>query len=305
MSFLIRLLGRLPLRLLHWLGSALGWAVYAADPVYRRRLRDNLARSGLAGSPSALKRLRRRAVAEAGKAVTELPCFWQRPQATLAQWVRVTRGQVLLDEARAHGRGILFLTPHLGAFELTPQWYGLAHPITVMYRPPKLAWLDPLVRAGRARGQVELVPADLRGVRSMLRALRSGQAAGLLPDQAPGAGEGIWADFFGRPAYTITLVARLAQSTGATVLMAVGRRLPAARGYELEFHALSDPLPEDPQQAARAINAAVEAVVARYPEQYLWSYNRYKRPAGSPPPPTPPPQAPPPPAVGPAAPVRP
>ncbi|MCE2948328.1 MAG: lysophospholipid acyltransferase family protein [bacterium] len=289
MHFLIRLLGRMPLRVLHWLGAGLGWIAYAADRTYRGRLSENLARSGLAtghtAAPGGLGRVRRRAIAEAGRTIAELPAFWLRPQAALARWVRVTVGQQHLDEAHARGRGILFLTPHLGAFEITPQWYGLARPITVMYRRPKLAWLDPIVRAGRGRGQVSLVGADLGGVRAMLRALRAGQAAGLLPDQAPGAGEGVWADFFGRPAYTITLAARLAKSTGATVLMAVGRRLPAARGYELEFHPLPDPLPEDPQQAARAVNAAVEAVVARCPEQYLWSYNRYKQPAGAPPPP--------------------
>ncbi len=284
MRFLIRLLGRVPLRVLHGLGAALGWLVYASDRTYRHRLRENLARSGVA-DPLRLARIRRRAIAQAGRSVAELPCFWLRPQATLARWVRVTRGQQHLDAAHARGRGILFLTPHLGAFEITPQWYGLERPITVMYRRPKLAWLDPIVRAGRGRGQVTLVGADLGGVRAMLRALRSGQAAGLLPDQAPGAGEGVWADFFGRPAYTITLAARLAHATGATVLMAVGRRLPAAAGFELEFHPLPDPLPEDPVQAARAVNAAVESVVARCPDQYLWSYNRYKQPAGAPPPP--------------------
>ncbi len=283
---LIRLLGRLPLRVLHWLGAALGWLAWASDRTYRRRLSENLARSGLAHGPGS-SRMLRRAVAEAGRTIAELPCFWLRPQSTLVRWVRVTAGQQYLDEAHARGRGILFLTPHLGAFEITPQWYGLARPITVMYRRPKLAWLDPLVRAGRGRGQVRLVAADLGGVRAMLRALRAGQAAGLLPDQAPGAGEGAWAPFFGRPAWTITLVERLVRATGATALMAVARRLPSARGYELEFYPLPDPLPEDPAAAARVLNAAVEAAVARCPEQYLWSYNRYKQPAGAPPPPGP------------------
>lgn len=284
MLFLIRLLGRLPLRVLHWLGAALGWAAYACDRTYRARLRENLARSGLGDLPGS-RCILKSAIAEAGRTMVELPCFWLRPQATLARWVRVTAGEALVDDAHARGRGILFLTPHLGGFEITPQWYGLARPITVMYRRPKLGWLDPLVRAGRGRGHVELVSADLGGVRAMLRALRAGQAVGLLPDQAPGAGEGVWADFFGRPAYTITLAARLARSTGATVLMIMARRLPTARGYELEFHPLPDPLPEDPVRAARAINAAVEALIARCPAQYLWSYNRYKQPAGAPPPP--------------------
>ena len=284
MHFLIRLLGRLPLRVLHWLGTALGWVAYATDRRYRHRLRENLARAGIAEGAE-LARIRRAAIAGAGRTLAELPCFWLRPQSTLARWARVTEGQHWLDQAHARGRGILFLTPHLGAFEITAQWYGMARPITIMYRRPKLAWLDPILRAGRGRGHVELVGADLGGVRAMLRALRAGQAVGLLPDQAPSVGEGVWAAFFGRPAYTITLAARLARSTGATVLMPVGRRLPAARGYELEFHPLPDPLPDDPALAARAINAAVEAVVTRDPGQYLWSYNRYKQPAGAPPPP--------------------
>jgi Kdo2-lipid IVA lauroyltransferase/acyltransferase len=281
---LFRLSGRLPLWLLHALGSALGWLVYAVDPVYRRRLRANLAAAGVASTPADLARIRRGAIAHAGRTVAELPCLWFRPQATLARWVRVSHGQSLLDEARARGRGILFLTPHLGAFEATVQWYGLTEPITVMYRRPKLRWLDPILRRGRGRGQVTLVGADLRGVRAMLRELRAGRATGLLPDQAPGAGEGVWADFFGRPAYTMTLAARLAQATGATVLMTAVRRLPAGRGYTIEFSRVTD-LPDDPEAAARAINAAVETVVRARPEQYLWSYNRYKRPAGAPPPP--------------------
>jgi len=281
--FLFRLVGALPLGLLHRLGSTLGWLAARIDPVFRRRLDENLTGAGVAASPEALARLRRQAISEAGKTLTELPFFWFRPQAALLRRVTQVNGRQFIEQALGRGRGILFLTPHLGAFDLTAQWYGHHWPITVMYRQPKLAWLDPVVRAGRARGQVELVSADLRGVRAMLRALRAGRAVGLLPDQAPGAGEGVWSTFFGRPAYTMTLAARLAQSTGATVLTAVGRRLPDAAGYEIEFAPLAAPLPADPVLAARAINAAIEGLVQRDPGQYLWSYNRYKQPAGAPP----------------------
>ncbi len=283
---LFRLVGRLPLPLLHALGVLLGWVAYVADPVYRRRLRANLQAAGVARGPGELSALRRQAIGHAGRTLAELPYLWFRPQAALARRVRVRRGQDALDAAQAAGRGILFLTPHLGAFECTVQWYGLSEPITVMYRRPKLAWLDPVLRAGRARGQVQLVGADLRGVRAMLRELRAGRAVGLLPDQAPGAGEGVWAPFFGRPAWTMTLAARLAQAAGASVLMTTACRLPYARGFALEFDLLPS-LPADAQAAALAINEAVEAVVRRHPGQYLWSYNRYKRPAGAPPPPVP------------------
>lgn len=280
----MRLTGRLPLALLHLVGVLAGWIAWAADPVFRRRLRANLRTSGLPADEPAARRLAREAIAATGQAVLELPWIWFRPQAEVAARVRVVQGESLLREAQDAGRGILFLTPHLGAFEVTPQWYGARWPITVMYRRPRIAWLDPLLRAGRARGRVALVPADLSGVRALLRALRAGEAAGLLPDQAPAAGEGVWAPFFGRPAWTMTLVGRLAQSTGARVLMAFARREPG-RGYALEFHPVDLPGDGDPAACARALNAAVEAAVARGPGQYLWSYNRYKRPAGVPEPP--------------------
>ena len=81
--------------------------------------------------------------------------------------------------------------------------------ITIMYRPPKLKWLEPLMLAGRQRWHAKLVPANLRGVRLLYKALKNGEAVGLLPDQTPGVGEGVWAGFFGRPAYTMPLVSRL------------------------------------------------------------------------------------------------
>jgi KDO2-lipid IV(A) lauroyltransferase len=152
-------------------------------------------------------------------------------------------------------------------------------PLSVLYRPPKLRWLEPLMIAGRSRWQATVAPANLKGVRMLYRALARGEAVGLLPDQAPGAGEGVWADFFGRPAYTMTLVRRLQQRSGAAMIMAFAERLPGGAGYRLHLEAL----PAERFDEA-ALNRAVEAQVRRRPEQYLWSYNRYKIPAGAKPP---------------------
>ena len=132
------------------------------------------------------------------------------------------------------------------------------------------------MRAGRARGQVSLAPANIKGVRLLYKALRRGDAIGILPDQAPGVGEGEWADFFGRPAYTMTLVTRLQESSGAAVIMAFAERLAQGGGYRLHFRAVAA-APLDPA----ALNRAVEDVVGGCPAQYLWGYNRYKVPAGA------------------------
>jgi Kdo2-lipid IVA lauroyltransferase/acyltransferase len=186
----------------------------------------------------------------------------------------------------ARGKGIIFLTPHLGCFEITSQYYASHHSVTVLYRPPKLRWLQPLLEVGRLHGQVSLAPTDMSGVKALLKALKRGEAIGILPDQTPGNGEGVWADFFGRPAYTMTLAARLARSTDAAVILIYAERLPRGEGYDVWLEPLPVGLPEQPAEAARFLNAAIESLIRRHPAQYLWSYNRYKTPSGAEPPPS-------------------
>jgi KDO2-lipid IV(A) lauroyltransferase len=231
------------------------------------------------GDERRCRALLRRAVSEAGKGVTELLALWFGPEERIATLVTECRGWEAVEAARAGGRGVIFVTPHLGCFEILALYGAARLPLTVLYRPPKQRWLEPLMMAGRQRARAVAAPANLRGVRMLYRALERGEAVGLLPDQAPGAGEGVWADFFGRPAYTMTLPRRLQQATGAQVITAFAERLARGAGYRLHL----EPLRADPLDEA-ALNRALEAMVRRCPEQYLWSYNRYKVPAGVAPP---------------------
>jgi KDO2-lipid IV(A) lauroyltransferase len=194
-------------------------------------------------------------------------------------------GAEIIEQAHQRGRGIVFLTPHMGCFEVTAQayaeCYGGGHPITVLYRPARKPWLRNLIDTARARPGLATAPATLAGVRQMMRALRRGEAVGLLPDQVPPEDMGVWAPFFGKPAYTMTLAGRLAQQTGASVLLAWGERLPRGRGYVVRFSAFDEPLPESLEaqaESAAAINRAMERLILQRPQQYLWGYDRYKAP---------------------------
>jgi KDO2-lipid IV(A) lauroyltransferase len=178
------------------------------------------------------------------------------------------------------GRGIVFLTPHLGCFEMTAQQIALRTALTVMYRPPRKAALKPLVEGARARHNLHLAPANLSGVRILAKTLKSGQPIGLLPDQVPQEGEGVWAPFFGRNAYTMTLPAKLAQLGKADILLVYAERLPKGRGYVVRFVPFEGELSGNPAGQAAAINRAMEQLIARCPAQYFWSYNRYKQPQG-------------------------
>jgi KDO2-lipid IV(A) lauroyltransferase len=280
-----RLLARMPLGVLHALGSLLGWAIYGISPTYRRHLRDNLAAAGYAGA-----RLRRAAIAEAGKMVLESPRVWLRPRAETLALLRGTDGIEHYDAARAAGKAIVLLTPHIGCFEICAQAFAVRHPITVLYRASKQEWLQPVIDRGRAQPGVSLASADLAGVRLLLAALKRRETVGILPDQVPGVGEGEWAEFFGRPAYTMTLAAKLASRADVVCLMVAGERLARGAGYVLRIRPMPPALPGE--SGPRHVNRAVESMVRLLPAQYLWGYNRYKRPAGAPPPPASPPPAP-------------
>lgn len=280
MVFLFRLFSRLPLFVLHNLGAALGWITWLASPTYRRHMRENLELAGL-------QEVRNAAIAEAGKGVAELPRIWLRPKEELLALVARVSGWEHVEAARAAGKGVLYLTPHLGCFEIVAQYLaakpsvdGVVHPITVLYRRPRQDWLAPLMEQGRGLN-LKLAPADLGGVRRLMKALKHGEASGMLPDQVPGNGEGIWTPFFGKPAYTMTLAARLAEG-GATVLMTYAERLHYGAGFHLHFQPLAAPLTGDLAARVAQLNREVETVIRLCPEQYLWGYNRYKRPKGAP-----------------------
>jgi KDO2-lipid IV(A) lauroyltransferase len=238
-------------------------------------LKENLCASGLCTDDDAGRRLLRQAIAEAGKGAIETIAVWFGSDERVARLVACD-DWALAEAAQRAGRGIILLTPHLGCFEIAGLYAAQHLAITVLYRPPKMRWLEPLMIAGRRRWRASLAPANLAGVRALYRALRRGETVGLLPDQAPGVGEGVWADFFGRPAYTMTLVRRLQAATGAAVIMVFAERLPRGAGYRMHLETVpTDGLDET------ALNAAVERMVRRCPTQYLWSYNRYKVPAGA------------------------
>ena len=230
---LFRLLSTLPLFFLHAIGTLGGWLVYLASASYRGKLKDNLFR---AGYPAALPQ----AISESGKSMFELPFIWcAAPQrvlrtATIENW---ELAQAALDAKT----GVIFLTPHLGCFEIIAQAIATKTPLTALYRPPRKAALKPLIEGARGRHNLLLAPANLAGVRTLFKALKKGQAIGLLPDQVPQNGEGIWADFF----------VPFDETPGHT-----------------------------PEQRTLAINLAMEKLIARCPAQYIWSYNRYKTPPG-------------------------
>ena len=281
MVILFDVLARLPLSILHRLGALLGWVIYLASGRYASRLLENLYKAGVARSEAEARRMLHANVREMGKGIMELPWVWRRSLGSVVASVQQCHGWEYFEAAHAQGKGVIVLTPHIGCFEVIGLYIAARQPMTCMYRPPRWKFLDTLMHEGRERGQMKLAPTDMGGVRQLLKTLKRKEVIGVLPDQVPGNGEGEWSSFFGRPAYTMTLVGRLAEASGAAVVMCHCVRLPRGMGYELHFTPVSF---ESTASVPVQMNTALEAVIRTCPEQYLWSYNRYKVPRGALPP---------------------
>lgn len=272
LNLITKLIAALPLPVIHRLGAWLGWLLHVCVPSAKHLQQENLKQSGLYLNKAELKRAIHTNISEIGKSILETLAIWQWPQDKVLAYVKSCDNWHLVKDALAAGKGLIFLTPHLGCFEITSIYYASKHPITVLFRPPKQSWLAPLIDAGRIKGEVKLAPANVQGVRSLMQALKNNEAIGMLPDQIPAAGEGEWAPFFGKAAYTMSLASKLAEKTGASVIMAFGERLADGKGFvihltKLENHAIATPA---------LLNAAIEAQITQCPCQYHWSYNRYK-----------------------------
>lgn len=269
---LLWIIAALPLPIVHLLGTVLGWLVVGISPKTSRMMADNIRASGISTDPATQRKILRANIAESGKALLETFAIWKRSDRRVLSWVKQCDGWDDVEAALAKGKGIIFLTPHLGCFEITSIYYAAHHPIAILYRPPRQTWMMPMIAKGRTRGLARLAPANAKGVKELLVALKKGEAIGILPDQVPAQGEGEWAPFLGRPAYTMTLASKLAQKSGASVMMVFGERLALGRGYHLRFI----PLDDGCINTVAGLNQAVETQIRQCPQQYMWSYNRHK-----------------------------
>jgi KDO2-lipid IV(A) lauroyltransferase len=272
----LRLFGKLPLRTLHRLGAAIGrfslWR--GSRTAHYTSVNLRIARRGL--DPVAHRALLRSVMEESGKSATEIAGIWGNDAERTLDWVREVRGEALFDAALAAGKGVIIAAPHLGCWELLNYWLCRKTPMAILYRPPRIAAVEGLLRKVRGALAPEQVRAEGAGVRTLYKRLAAGGTVGILPDQKPRAGEGEFAPFFGRDALTMVLLPRLAARTGATVLFAFAERLPDGAGYRIHLLPAPEGLTEaDLAVACRALNRGVENCVELAFAQYQWHYKRY------------------------------
>lgn len=206
----------------------------------------------------------------------EIAYFWVGKVDKYAKITISVPEKSLLDEAVAEDRGVLLACPHLGHWELVNYFLASHYELLALYRPPKIAELDDFMTRSRERFGGQLIPASAKGIKTLYRELHHQKVLAILPDQEPGATGGVFAPFFGVEAWSMTLVNRLLKKTNAHLLYCFAER----KSYShYEIHLLpGDNKNYDPDinKAVTALNAGVEKCILRCPEQYQWSYKRFK-----------------------------
>ena len=286
MHWLFKLLSLLPLRVLQLIGAGIGGLTFKMSATLRKRTKENLAQAGYTD-----EQLPERIGRNTGRQALESLWVWYRPAETVLKRVSVTpKAQKIIEEAMTGQRPIVFMTPHIGCFEVLPVWLASNYyertqrKIAVLYRPPRNPILLKIVGQARQAPGIDACPTTISGIKRVIRGLRNGHTFGSLPDQVPSFGEGVWVDFFGKPAYTMTLPVKVARQFDAVRIFAWAHR--DNHGWTLDAECWEDELSGDMKTDVLEMNKRIENIVRRMPEQYGWSYNRYKHVSGTPPRPT-------------------
>lgn len=282
LKFVILLTSYLPLKLAHGIGTLIGW-IYQVKPSKMKRVAQvNIERCFPELDTNQQHQLLQDTLLETGKLISEMGIMWGRDASSVLSLVKSVEGEELIQQAIQQKRGVLLAMPHIGSWELVALYCAKHFPMTTLYRPPKLKGFDQKIRQARQRTGATLVPTDNTGVRALSRALKNAEVVGILPDQEPGTGKGLFANFFNIPTYTMSLLPRMASKFNSQVIYGYAERLPAGRGFKIVFKAPSQNLPDNNLQTATEImNNDIEQLVRQHPAQYQWIYKRFKtRPEG-------------------------
>lgn len=277
---LVQLIGWLPRPIARKIGAATGALAYGAFPRLRQVGRENLVLALPEKPPAEREQILRGVYRSLGWQLAE---FCRMRHYTLAQASRFIRYEGLENylHARAQGKGVLVLTGHIGAWELSSFYHSLAgYPMNMVIRRLDNPYLDRFVNRIRClHGNRVLHKDDF--ARRLIAAMRHGDTVGILMDTNMTPPQGVFVDFFGRPACTAAGVARVAQRTGAAVLPGYLVWEPAENRYVLHFlpaltlvHTGDDG--QDAVANTQLFTSVLESIIRQYPDQWLWVHRRWK-----------------------------
>lgn len=258
------------------LSVVIAWLMYAFNVRESRVTRRNFELVLPSVSQPERDLLHRRVLQSTALQTFEMLRTWTHSPSANLRRIRCVFGEEIFRTAREQQRGVIVAAPHFGNWELLNQWLAEQGPIAIVYRPGRSALIDAFLKHVRGIPHVVQVKAEATAVRQLFKVLKAGGTVGILPDQQPKLGEGVFAPFFGVQAFTMTLISRLAHRTEATIIFGWCQRYGTGFEFDLHFDQAESLLSSaDPIKAAAALNRGIERIVQRDMTQYQWTYKRY------------------------------
>lgn len=220
-------------------------------------------------------RLTKSSISHSSALLLETPAIWLRGKSCLTNIVTEVVGLDIIENAKLKGKGIIYISPHLGNWELLGIYLAQIGSLTCLFQPPKNKYLCNLIKNSRTLAGIKLAPTNQRGVSQLLKTLKAGGSIGILPDQVPDAGVGICSEFYNQPAKTMTLTSNLLKRTNATAVMAFAQRQD--QGFKIVFKSPASTIySEDLEESVKGMNLSIEDCIKDAPEQYCWEYQRLR-----------------------------
>ncbi len=278
---MLKVISLFPHGFLQLCGRMIGNIVFRFSVGVNRVARTNLERCFDGLQEERLRELHKESLIESATTMLEIGYVWNRPVDKILRSVIKVEGGDELKAAFENNNGVILAAPHFGSWEILGLWCAERYPCSYLYRPPKLKALEQMMIAARSRNGANIVPTNTTGIKKLFKALKHGEIVGILPDQEPASGEGIFAPFFNIQANTMVLLSKLAAKTQAVVFVSYAERVPG-KGYILHFKKLSKDINScDIATSVRELNNGIEKEIRKHPAQYQWIYKRFKsRPAG-------------------------
>ena len=272
-GFFLSFCSHLPLKLNHFLGAFIGYFLYLFNTDAKKVTLQNIAICFSELSNDERHSLVKKSLIETGKNLTESSLVWNQSFAKNAKYIRNIHGASHLDTDEK----TILLVPHLGCWEITGRVIANNRAVTFLFKPLKEQQQNQYLFKRRNQGNLTMASADKSGILKLQRALKQGELIGMLPDQDPGQEGGIIAPFFNHSVNTMTLLVRLAKKHNARVVMCWANRLKKGKGFDLNFEPLDlTSSSDDLLEQVTLMNRAIENLIKRFPDQYMWSYRRFK-----------------------------
>tara|TARA_R110002096_G_scaffold141847_6_gene296835 strand:- start:169 stop:1044 length:876 start_codon:yes stop_codon:yes gene_type:complete len=275
----ISLLSCLPLSTHHSLGKFIGSILFVFNNRNRHIAKVNIGLCFTKLSQTRKQQLLKKSLQENGKTLIECFWLWRHPQQITGALLGNLTNPDLLTRARE--QGTIFVTPHFGSWEFIGLLTAANSNLLILYAPPKSEHITKLSCQGRSSTGGTVISTETLNAKRLIKHIRNGGSVGILPDQVPDGNGGVHSYFFGKRAYTSTLVCKLAQKLQCPVVFCYAlRNKQKTLQYDAYYYdAPKEIYNNDIVSSTNALNKNIEDFINTAPEQYIWSYKRFKNPA--------------------------